>query len=87
MKPIGNESLHANSNYNGAGVVNFLTSKHLSRAQCSQHKNTHKYTCMSPNGKTHNQTSHITTMSDLSQDLTMTLLSIWRLQMFRREWP
>jgi hypothetical protein len=36
FKPtIGNESLHKISNDNGVGVVNFATSKILSKVQCS----------------------------------------------------
>jgi hypothetical protein len=29
FKPNGNESLHANTNGNGGGTVNFITSEHL----------------------------------------------------------
>jgi hypothetical protein len=36
FKPtIGNESLHKISNDNGVRVVNFATSKNLSKVQCS----------------------------------------------------
>jgi hypothetical protein len=36
FKPtVGNESLHEISNDNGVRVVNFVTSKNLSKAQCS----------------------------------------------------
>jgi hypothetical protein len=43
------------SNDNGIGVVNFTTSKNLT-VKCTMfpHCNNHKYTWMSPDGKTHN---------------------------------
>jgi hypothetical protein len=56
FKPItGNESLHEISNVNGIRVVNF-TSKNLRvKSTMFPHRNIHKYTRTSPNGRTHNQ--------------------------------
>jgi exonuclease III len=57
FKPtIGNESLHENSNDNGIRVVNSATSKNLVKITMFPHRNIHKYTWMSLDGKTHNQT-------------------------------
>jgi hypothetical protein len=57
FKPtIGNESLHEISNDNGIRLVNFATSKNLRvKSMMFLHLNIHKYTLMSPDGKTHNQ--------------------------------
>jgi hypothetical protein len=63
FKPtIGNESLHEISNNNGVRLVNFATSKTLrvkSARTMFPHRNSHKCTRMSPEGKTHNQIDHI----------------------------
>jgi hypothetical protein len=60
FKPtIGNESSHEISNDNGVGVVNFGTSKNLVvKGTMSPHPSIHKYTWISPDGKTHNQIDH-----------------------------
>nr|AGM32805.1 endonuclease domain (L1-EN) containing protein [Coptotermes formosanus] len=55
-----NESLHQDSNENGVRVVNFATSKNLVvKSTMFPHRNNHKYTWTSPDGKTHNQIDHI----------------------------
>jgi endonuclease/exonuclease/phosphatase family metal-dependent hydrolase len=55
---IGNESLHETSKDNG--VVNFATSKNLTvKSTMFPHRNIHKLTWISPEGKTHNQIDHI----------------------------
>jgi hypothetical protein len=61
FKPaVGNESLHAISNDNGVRVVNFATSENLTvKSMVFTHHNIHKFTWMSPDGKTHNQIEHI----------------------------
>jgi hypothetical protein len=61
FKPtIGNESLHQDSNDNGVRVVNFATSKNLVvKTMMVLHRDIHKYTWSSPDGKTHNQINHI----------------------------
>jgi hypothetical protein len=57
---IGNESLHEISNDNGVRLVNFATSKNLRvRSTMFPHRNIHKYTWTSPDGKNHNQIDHI----------------------------
>ena len=57
---IGNESLHQDSNVNGVRIVNFATSKNLVvKSTMFPHRNIHKYTWTSPDGKTHNQIDHI----------------------------
>jgi len=61
FKPtIGNECQHQDRNYNGVKRVNFVTSKNLIiKSMMFLHRNIHKYTCTSPDGKTHNQINHI----------------------------
>jgi hypothetical protein len=61
FKPtIGNDSLHRISNDNGVRVVNFVTSKNLIvKSTMFPHRNIHKFTCTSPDGKTHNRIDHI----------------------------
>jgi hypothetical protein len=61
FKPtIGNESLHKISNDNGVRLVNFATSKNLRvKSMMFPHRNIHKYTWTSPDGKTHNQIDYI----------------------------
>jgi hypothetical protein len=61
VKPtIGNESLHEDSNDNGVRVVNFATSKNLVvKSTMFPHRNIHKYTWTSPDGKTHNQIDNV----------------------------
>jgi len=60
FKPtIGNESVHQHSNDNGASIVTFATSKNLVvKSTMFPHRNIHKYTWTSPDGKTHNQIDH-----------------------------
>ena len=61
FKPtIGNESLHLDSNDNGVTTVNFATSKNLVvKSTMFLHKDIHKHTWTSPDGKTHSQIDHI----------------------------
>jgi len=61
FKPTtGQESLHRDSNDNGVRLVNFATSKNLVvKSTMFLHRNIHKYTWTSPDGKTHNQTDHV----------------------------
>jgi endonuclease/exonuclease/phosphatase family metal-dependent hydrolase len=61
FKPItGNESLHQDSNDNCVRVVNFATSKNLVvKSMMFPHRNIHKYTWTSPDGKTLTQINHI----------------------------
>ena len=61
FKPtIGNKSLHQDSNDNELRIVNFATSKNLVlKSTMFPHRDIHKYTWTSPDGKTHNQIDHI----------------------------
>ena len=61
FKPtIGNESLHQYSNDSGVRIVNYATSKNLVvESTMFPHRNIHKYTWTSPDGKTCNQIDHI----------------------------
>jgi hypothetical protein len=57
---IGNESLHEISDNNGIRVFNFATSKNLTmKSMMFPNHNIHKYTWMSPDGKTLNPIGHI----------------------------
>jgi len=59
---IWNESLHQDSNDNGVRIVNFATSKNLIvKSTMFPHRNIHRYTWTSPNGKTRGQIDHILT--------------------------
>jgi hypothetical protein len=52
--------LHEISNDNGVWLVNFATSRNIRvKSTMFPHCNIHKYTWMSPDGKTHNQIDHI----------------------------
>jgi hypothetical protein len=60
---IGNESLHEISTDNGITLVNFATSENLRvKSTMFPHRNIHKYTWMSPDGKSHNQIVIVTTI-------------------------
>ena len=61
FKPtIGNESLHQDSKDNGVRTVNFATSKNVVvKSTMFPHRDIHKHTWTSPDGKTHNQIDHI----------------------------
>jgi hypothetical protein len=60
FKPtVGNESLHEISNDNRVRIVNFATSKNLIVKRTFPHRNIHKFTWTSPDGKTRDQIDHI----------------------------
>jgi len=61
FKPtIGQESLYQDSNDNGVRLVNFATSRNLVlKSTMFLHRNIHKYTWTSPDGKTQNQINHV----------------------------
>jgi len=61
FKPtIGQESLHQDSNDNGVRLVNFATSQNLMvKSTMFPHRNIHKYTWTSPDGKTQNKIYHV----------------------------
>src|SRR5215468_10162524 len=88
FKPkIGNESLHQVSNDNGVRIVKFATSKNLVvKSTMFTHRNVHKYTWTSPDGKTHNQIDHVlidrrrhSSIVDVRsfRELTVTQIIIW----------
>jgi hypothetical protein len=57
---IGNESLHQDSTGNGVRRINFATSNSLVvKSRMFPHRNIHKYTWTSPDGKTRGQIDHI----------------------------
>ena len=61
FKPtIGQESLHQDNNDNLVKLVNFAISRNLVvKSTMFPHRNIHKYTWTSPDGKTHNQIDHV----------------------------
>jgi hypothetical protein len=61
FKPtIGNEKLQATSKDNGDRLVIIATSKNLTvKSTMFPHRNIHKVTRTSPDGRTHNQIDHI----------------------------
>jgi len=60
FKPtIGQESLHQDSNDNGVRMVNFTSKNLVVKSTMFPHRNIHKYTWTSPDGKTHNQIDHV----------------------------
>ena len=63
LKPtIGQDSPHQDINDNGVKLVNFATSRNLLfKSTMFHHRNIHKYTWTSPDGKTHHQIDHILT--------------------------
>jgi hypothetical protein len=86
---IGNESLRQVSNDNGVRLVNFATSRNLLvKSMMFPHRNVHKHTPNSSNGKTYNHVEHILigdairvyAIYYLSGKLTAILNIIWRLQ-------
>ena len=87
---IGNKSLHQDSNDNGVRTANFATSKNsVLKSTMFPHRDIHKYTWTSPDGKTHNQIDHILIdrrwlsiylMYDLRGEPTVILITIWWLQ-------
>ena len=56
----GNESLHQDSDDNGVRIIDVTTSKDLAlKSTVFPHREIHKYTWTSTDGKTHNQIDHI----------------------------
>jgi len=72
FKPtIGQESLHQDSNDNGVRLVNFATSKNLVvKNTMFPHRNIHKYTWTSPDGKTHNQIDQYIDRKEMAVECT-----------------
>jgi hypothetical protein len=62
FKPtIGNESLHEINYDNGVRIVNLPYPNFDSQKYNALNSTIHKFTWASPNGKTHNQSDHIST--------------------------
>ena len=96
FKPIiGQESLHQDSNDNGVRLVNFATSKNLVvKSTMFPHRNIHKYTWTSPDGKTHNQIDHLLTgdgtlvcwMCEVLGERIVVQIIIWSLPRLGKDW-
>jgi len=81
-----NESLHQDRNDNGVIIINFNTSRNLRvKNTMFPHRNIHKYTWTSPDGKSHNQIDQtliarrchlVYSMYDLSVAQTVKLITI-----------
>jgi hypothetical protein len=56
---VGRESSHEISNDSGVRIVNFTASKNSVVKSTVFHRDIHKYTWTSPEGKTRNQTDHV----------------------------
>ena len=56
---IWNDSLHQYSSDNSVRIVNCATSKLVVTSTMFQHRNIHKYTWISPDGKIHNHMDRI----------------------------
>jgi hypothetical protein len=57
---IGRHSMHLNTNNNGQRLVDFAAAKNMVESStCFPHKEIHKQTCRSPDGKTNNPIDHI----------------------------
>jgi hypothetical protein len=89
---IGNESLHEISNDNGVRVVNVATSKNLVKSTMFPHRNIHKYTWTSPDGKPHTQIDHflvdrrrVYLMFDLSGQQIVIVTTMWWWRKLRRD--
>jgi hypothetical protein len=80
---FGNDSSYEISNNSGVRVVNFAACKNsVLRSTVSPHRDIHKYTLMSPEGKMHNQIGHrsrhsVCLKSGLSEGLIVKLTTIW----------
>jgi len=56
----GNDNPHYDSNDNGGRIIKFATSKNpVVKSTMFPHRNIHKYTWTSPDGKTNNQIDYI----------------------------
>ena len=97
FKPTtANDSLHQNTNGSGGRIVNFSASKNLAvKSTMYLHRDIHKYTWNSPDGKTHNQIDHILigrrwhlNIQDvlISGEMTVILITIWWLQKLGKVW-
>ena len=85
---IGNESLHQDSNDNGVRIVNPATSKNLVvKSTMFPHRNIHKYTWTSPDGKTDKiDNILIDRMYKASGELIVILITIWWFQKLGKDW-
>jgi len=93
---IKNASLHHESNDNCVRIVNFATSTILFvNTTIIPHRNIHKYTWTSPEGKTHNQINHTLVYRrwhssrldyEVSGELTVILITVWWLQKIGKDW-
>jgi len=82
FKPtIGRESLYQYSNDNGVRIVNFATSQNLVvTSTIFPHRNIHKCTWNSPDGKTHKQIDHgirMYWMCEILEEFIVIQITIW----------
>ena len=92
FKPtIGNESIHQDSNDKGVRIINFATSKYLVvKSTMFPHRDIHKHTWTSPDGKMHNEIDRqemtVKQRMDIaSGELIVILITIWWLQMLGKD--
>ena len=84
--------VHQDCNENCVRIMNFATSKNLVvKSTMFPHRNIHKYTWTSLDGKTHNQTDHTLIdrrwhSSEVSGELIVILITIWWLQRLGKDW-
>jgi len=96
FKPMfGNDSLQQDIDDNGVRIVNFATSENLVKSTMFPHRNLHKYTWTSSDGKTHEQIDHTLIDSRWHSGIldvrsfrwaTVILIINWWLQMLGNDW-
>ena len=91
FKPtIGSDSLHHTSNDNDVRIVKLATSNNfVFKSTIFLHRNILKYTWTSPDGQSHNQIDHILMVYsryELSEELTLILVTVRWLQKLRKDW-
>jgi hypothetical protein len=91
FKPtIGSDRPHHSSNDNDVRIVKLATSKKfVVKSTIFLHRNILKYTWISPDGQSHNHIDQILIVYsryDLSEELTLILVTVRGLQNLRKNW-